>query len=64
MKQVKTMPKKGQFIIVWEYNGQLWSSTFCWQNTLKEYSVESDRWIDASLPNDSIKETYFILEEN
>jgi len=29
---VTTMPTKGQFIAVWQYGGDIWSSTICWDD--------------------------------
>ena len=29
---VKEMPTSGQFVAVWEYGGNVWSDTFCWED--------------------------------
>ena len=28
MKQVSTMPASGNFVAVWQYNGQVWSTSY------------------------------------
>lgn len=30
IKKVKTMPEKGQFVVIWEYNGLPWCDTYLW----------------------------------
>lgn len=30
MKMQNTMPTEGQFVAVWEYNKEVWSSTYKW----------------------------------
>ena len=39
MKQVKEMPTSGQFVAVWEYNGNIWSGVY----------INQGRWIDVYL---------------
>lgn len=29
---VNEMPKSGQFVAVWEYNGNIWSGTYYWDD--------------------------------
>lgn len=40
---VKEMPTTGQFVAVWEYGGNIWSNTFCWDEW-KLLCYVSDEW--------------------
>lgn len=40
---VKEMPTSGQFVAVWEYGGDVWGDTFCWEEEKLLVSV-SDWW--------------------
>lgn len=45
MKQVNEMPTTGQFVAVWEYNGQIWSGIYDWQDDyFHEYDNHDDDW--------------------
>ena len=42
----RTKPTSGQFIEMWEYNGQVWSQNYKWNDgTLYSFSYESDGWV-------------------
>ena len=47
MKKVKEMPTSGQFVAVWEYDGNLWSNTMEWKEDgcLYHYEETGDKWI-------------------
>ena len=36
MKHVNEMPKNGQFVVVWVYDGKLWSETWRWNGAAVE----------------------------
>lgn len=36
MKHVNEMPKNGQFVVVWVYDGKLWSETWRWNDAVVE----------------------------
>lgn len=39
------MPKSGQFVAIWDYNGLPWASVYRWKgNTLLCYDEDSDGW--------------------
>lgn len=44
MKKVKDMPMTGQFVAVYEYNDQLWSGTYSWDEDglITEYNLDID----------------------
>ena len=44
MKQRKNMPKEGQFVAVYEYNGQVWCGTYLWDDDflITEYCLYND----------------------
>ena len=42
MKQVDEMPTSGQFVAVWEYNGNIWSGVY----------INQGEWIDVYLIED------------
>lgn len=41
MKHVNEMPKSGQFVVVWVYNGKLWSETWRWNDGVVEIFIEN-----------------------
>lgn len=62
MKTVKGMPKSGQFIGVWCYNGVIWSDTFKWENgVLKEYNDHEDDWISARDVAEGVEINWFVM---
>lgn len=62
MKQVDEMPKQGQFVAVWEYNGKMWSETYKWENEiLYIYSSSKDGWrINDIFFSETIKRKFYI----
>lgn len=43
MKQVNRVPTSGQFVAVWEYGVNVWSSTYQWEDgKLQEYNDDDD----------------------
>ena len=67
MKFTKTMPKTGQFIAVWEYNGVLWSETIKYKNlgSLYYYNTYEDKWRKYVYPGvHACIITYIIKEED
>lgn len=40
MKHVNEMPKNGQFVVVWVYDGKLWSETWRWNNGVVEILMD------------------------
>ena len=63
MKQVDEMPKEGQFVAVWEYNGMVWSDVIrhtC-NGLLECCNADGDEWdiTSAEFPS---KPIFFFLE--
>ncbi|AFQ97164.1 putative phage protein [Aeromonas phage Aes508] len=45
MKRVNEMPKNGQFVVVWVYDGKLWSETWRWNDGVVEiHDIAFDEW--------------------
>lgn len=47
MKRVNEMPKNGQFVVVWVYDGKLWSETWRWNKGVVEIlmdDVTAEEW--------------------
>jgi len=44
MREVSEMPEKGQFVAVWEYQGNIWCDTFFWSEDgdLLRFENETD----------------------
>jgi hypothetical protein len=43
----KSMPKSGQFVVVWEYNGKIWAETTkVSKGKVKIYDVRKDKWFE------------------
>jgi hypothetical protein len=62
MKKVKGMPKSGQFIGVWCYNGVIWSDTYKWEGRfLKEYNNQEDDWVHAKDFAGEVEVNWFIM---
>lgn len=53
MTITQTEPENGQFIIVWDYGGELWSNSFYRSDEgyLKEYNSETDEFFVSHFPN-------------
>lgn len=48
MKDYTTMPKEGQFIAVWEYDGNFWSGNYKWvDGELCHLGNDTDIWEKA-----------------
>lgn len=46
MKLVTAQPTTGQFVAVWEYDGEMWSDTYRWDNgDLFMFDAEEDVWV-------------------
>ena len=46
MKMLDIMPLSGSFVAVWEYDGQIWSDTYQWEDgTLLKY-FDGTAWED------------------
>jgi hypothetical protein len=65
MKSTDNMPETGQFVAVWEHNGNVWSGTYKWKDSeLLRYSVYQDRWLPIYLKGErwySNSQTIFYL---
>lgn len=48
MKMLDTMPTSGSFIAVWEYDGQIWSDTYQWQEGVLNRYYDSTEWVDEN----------------
>jgi len=47
-KYRKELPETGQFVLVWDYDGKVWSDTFKWCDShLLHYAGYSDGWGQA-----------------
>lgn len=40
MKHVNEMPKNGQFVVIWVYDGKLWSETWRWNGAVVEILID------------------------
>lgn len=40
MKHVNEMPKNGQFVVVWAYDGKIWSETWRWNDGVVEILLD------------------------
>lgn len=72
MKEVNEMPKEGQFVAVYSYNGNVWSGTYEWDDDglITEYCLSDDEfWLVGgmgdtfSLPwvcNENTKPKFFV----
>lgn len=47
MKQLTVMPLIGQFVAVYEYNGEVWSGTYLWddEGLITEYCSHEDEFV-------------------
>lgn len=73
MKQLTTMPEDGQFVAVYEYNDQVWSGSYLWdeEGLVTEYCIHEDAFVPVggmgdihSLPwvcNSGIEPTFFVV---
>ena len=62
MKEVKEMPKTGQFIEVNEFGGELWSRVHRWDDDeLMTYNGDIDDWLDADENVSDVGYRYFVL---
>jgi len=64
MRITSDIPKEGQFIVIWEYNLDLWSDTVKYvDGELKIYSAETDEFEDSYRiwEAECIKYVYFIV---
>ena len=59
---VNEMPKSGQFVAVWEYDGTLYSDSYEWEEDyLVEYNEDQDLWL--SICSDShLKTAKFLVK--
>lgn len=53
MKVVTEMPKSGQFVAVWEFQGNIWSDT---------YRYDEHGWLELFVCGDQDKEEYWSSE--
>ena len=52
MKQVSEMPTSGQFVAVWVWNNQPWSSAYRWESgRLNVYSIFDDTMEEVEHPS-------------
>ena len=52
MEIVTDEPESGQFIKIWEYQGEVWSETVRWKGPTREiYDSNSDEWVHYSCGN-------------
>lgn len=62
MKQVDEMPTSGQFVAVWEHDGEMWCETLKWKrDKLFAYSREDDEFGDLVLPSHYKTATFFVM---
>lgn len=62
MGQLFEMPKDGQFVAVWEYNGALWSYTLRWsEDQLQIYHSSRDLWENICKSYLMFKYTFYRL---
>lgn len=62
---VKEMPTSGQFVAVWEFNGEVWSDRYQWdKGGLMEYDPDSREWyiLYGITDTDHLKDASFILQ--
>ena len=67
MKQVKEMPTSGQFVVVWQFDGEVLSDVVRWYCGYLISSTMDDKiqqeTIDAFMSDDKITDTkYFIAD--
>ena len=67
MKQVDEMPENGQFVVVWQFDGEVFSDVMCWfcgslvASTL-DIKIQQDQ-IDYFMSDDNITDIkYFIAD--
>lgn len=74
MKQVDSMPTEGQFVVVFEYNGNIWSCILVWEGGalyehLGDYGLEVvEQDFDYTVPyyflsDEHYNQKYFIFGE-
>lgn len=57
---VKEMPTTGQFVAVWEFNGEIWSDRYQWdKGGLMEYDPDSREWYYRYF---HLKDAVFVLQ--
>lgn len=64
MKHVNEMPKNGQFVVVWVYDGKLWSETWRWNNGVVEILMDDDTAEDWRVNDCYYDDGYEDLELN
>lgn len=68
MKQVGSMPTEGQFVVVFEYNGNIWSRVYCVeQGCLYEFLNEDTQSLGSCTPyfmsDKHTNQKYFVFGE-
>lgn len=65
MKMLDTMPTTGQFVTVHEFGGELWSSTYKWDDetvlAYDEYAEGDDCWKELPLSFEEVTAAINIL---
>ena len=60
LKNVTEMPTKGQFIIVWTFNGKVWSDAYRFNDELLEkYSNFSGVWVVCPMWKPGLAQTFY-----
>lgn len=75
MKELKEMPTEGQFVAVYEYNGDIWSGAYQWDEDgcVTEYCLYDDEFVPvggmgdiSSLPwfcNRNIETVFYVADQ-
>ena len=67
MKQVDEMPKSGQFVVVWQFDGEVLSDVMCWlcgslMSSMLDIKIQQET-IDDFMSDDKITDIKYFISD-